>query len=372
MSASSKPLPPLQQVPAQIAAVDDYEAFARERMAPEVWAWLSGGAADELTVRDNRAAFHRLRLQSRVLADAAGGHTRLSLLGDTLEHPIMLAPVAYQKLVHPQGELGTVLGASALKAGMVVSMHASETLEDIAHIAQAPLWFQLYLQHDRGFVGELLQRVTDAGYRALVVTVDAPVNGPRNREQRAGFSLPPDVEAVNLRGMPAVAAQTARAGGASLFDSPLIAAAPTWRDIEWLQSQTSLPIVLKGVMSVEDALRAVALGVAGVVVSNHGGRILDTLPASIDALPRIAEAVEGRMPLLLDGGIRRGSDVLKALALGASAVMIGRPCLHGLATAGPTGVAHVLHLLRTELEMAMVLTGCRTLADIDRSVLWSA
>ncbi len=370
-SAQSAPLPPLQQVPPQIAAVRDYEAFARERMSDATWAWLSGGAADEITVGENIEAFARLRLQGRVLADVAGGDTRLTMFGDTFEHPILLAPIACHRLLHPHGELATAAGASALKAGMVVSMQASVALEDIARAALAPLWFQLYLQHDRGFIVELLRRVEGAGYRALVVTVDAPISGPRNREQRAGFALPEGIGAVNLRGMPAIPAQTARAGEASLFDSPLVAAAPGWRDIEWLRSSTSLPIVLKGVMSPHDASRAVDAGVSGLVVSNHGGRTLDTMPASIDALPAIAAAVQGRLPLLLDGGIRRGSDVLKVLALGADAVMVGRPYLHGLATAGPVGVAHVLHLLRTELETAMILTGCRNLGSIDRSVVVS-
>ncbi len=363
------PLPPLQQVPPQIAAVRDYEAFARERISDAPWAWLSGGAADEITVGENTEAFARLRLQGRVLEDVAGGDTRLSLFGDTFAHPILLAPIAYHRLVHPQGELGTVAGASALKAGMVVSMQASVALEDIARVAKAPLWFQLYLQHDRGFIVELLRRVEQAGYRALVVTVDAPVSGPRNREQRAGFALPEGIDAANLVGLPPTPAQTARAGEASLFDSPLIATAPGWRDIEWLQANTSLPVVLKGVMSPQDGARAVDAGVSGLIVSNHGGRTLDTMPAAIDALPAIAAAVQGRLPLLLDGGVRRGTDVLKALALGADAVMIGRPYLHGLATAGPVGVAHVLHLLRTELEMAMVLTGCRNLAAINRAVV---
>ncbi|MBW3550713.1 MAG: alpha-hydroxy-acid oxidizing protein, partial [Proteobacteria bacterium] len=297
------PLPPLEQVPPQIAAIGDYDAFARDRMSKAVWAWLSGGAADEITLRENAAAFSRLRLQGRVLSDLAGGDTRVSLFGDVLQYPVLLAPIPYHKLVHPHGELGTVLGASALKAGMVVSMQSSVALEDIARVAQTPLWFQLCLQHDRGYVGELLQRVEAAGYRALMVSVDAPVSGVRNREQRAGFALPEEIGAVNLAGMPAIPTQTARAGEASLFDSPLIAAAPTWRDIEWLQSQTSLPVVLKGVMSARDAVRAAETGVSGLVVSNHGGRTLDTLPATIDALPRIAQALNGRLPLLLDGGI---------------------------------------------------------------------
>ncbi|MDR2871913.1 MAG: alpha-hydroxy-acid oxidizing protein [Xanthomonadaceae bacterium] len=365
-------LPPLVHIPAQIAAVADYADYARERMDAAAWAYFSGAAADGITAHENIAAFQRLRLQSRVLKSVADGDTQVKLLGQTLAHPILLAPVAYQRLAHADGELASVLAASAMQAGMIVSAQASVPLEDIAQVAQAPLWFQLYVQHDRPFTAELVQRAESAGYRALVVTVDAPINGIRNIEQRAGFELPPDVEAVNLRGMQPLPAYTVRAGEGSLFESPLVTSAVTWRDIDWLRSLTTLPILLKGILSPRDAEQALDIGVDGIIVSNHGGRVLDTLPAAVDVLPGIVEHVAGRAPVLLDGGIRRGTDVLKALALGADAVLIGRPYLYGLAAAGAVGVAHVLHLLRTELETAMILTGCRTLADVDRQVLWPA
>lgn len=363
--------PPLQQIPAEIAAVGDYEAYARERMSPAAWAYFSGGAANELTLRDNRDAFDRLRLQNRVLAEVAGGDTRLSLFGHTYEHPLFVAPVAYQKLAHPDGEQATVLAAAALKAGMVVSTQASVSLEDLASAAQGPLWFQLYIQPDREFTAALVRRAEAAGYKALVVTVDAPINGLRNREQRAGFALPAGIDAVNLRGMQSPPPQTARPGESSLFSGPLLHSAATWKDLAWLRTLTQLPILVKGITAPEDALRAIETGIDGIIVSNHGGRTLDTLPASIDALPAVVRAVDGRVPVLMDGGIRRGTDVLKALALGASAVLVGRPCIYGLAAAGAVGVAHVLHLLRTELELAMVFCGCRRLADIDHAVLWA-
>lgn len=365
-------LPPLSQIPPDIVAVEDYERYARERMSAAAWAYFSGGAADEFTLRDNCAAFRRWRLQNRVLEDLSGGDTRLRLFGSDFDYPILLAPVAWQKLAHPEGEIATVLGASALRAGMVVSTQASVSLEDIAAAAQTPLWFQLYLQGDRGFTAELVKRVEAAGYGAIVVTVDAVVSGVRNREQRAGFALPEGMEAVNLRGMPGPTPHHARPGDSAIFGGPLLAAAPVWSDIEWLLGLTQLPVLLKGITSPADALRAVATGVGGVVVSNHGGRVLDTQPASIDALPAVAAAVDGRVPILLDGGVRRGTDVLKALALGASAVLVGRPYLYGLAAAGAVGVAHTLHILRSELEVAMALTGRRNLRAIDRSVLWSA
>lgn len=370
ISRSSPPLPPLAAIPRDIAAVADYEHFARERMSSQVWAWLTGGAGDELTLRDNCAAFQRLQLRSRVLRDMSGANTRLELLGHAYDYPVLLAPVAYHRLVHPEGERASALAAAAMKTGMVVSSLASVALEEIAATGHSALWFQLYMQEDRGFTRELVARAEQVGYRALVLTVDAPVSGLRNREQRAGFLLPADVEAVNLRGMRESPAHHARPGESPLFGSPLLVQAPGWEDVSWLCSITRLPVLVKGVMTAEDALLGLDHGVAGVVVSNHGGRTLDGLPATIDALPAIARVLEGRLPVLLDGGIRRGTDILKALALGASAVMIGRPYMHALAAAGAPGVAHVLNLLRAELEVSMTLTGCRTLADIDASVIW--
>lgn len=359
----------LQQIPASIAAVTDYQPFARERMSEQAWAYMAGGVADELTLQDNIAAFQRLRLRSRVLQELAGGNTRLELFGQRFDYPIFLAPVAYQKLAHPEGELATAAAASALHAGMIVSTQASTSLEDIAQAASNPLWFQLYIQPDRAFTEALVRRAEASGYRALVLTVDAPVTGMRNREQRAGFVLPDDVQAVNLQGMAAPAAQPAVDNGALLLGGPLLAAAPTWADVRWLRSITRLPLLLKGVTSVEDAREALEQGVDGLIVSNHGGRTLDTLAASIDSLAPIADALAGRLPLLFDGGIRRGSDILKALALGADAVLIGRPYIFGLAAAGAVGVAHVIQILRAELEVAMALTGCRDLASIGAQVL---
>ncbi|HVW21957.1 MAG TPA: alpha-hydroxy acid oxidase [Opitutaceae bacterium] len=362
------PPKPADTVPPEVAAVSDYEPLACARMEPGAWAYYASGGADEITLRENRAAYDRLRLEQRVLVDfSRPGSTAVTLFGQTFEHPILLAPVAYHKLAHPEGELAVARGAAAAKAGMVVSTHATYPLEDIARAAGAPLWFQLYIKPDRGLTRELVERAERAGYRALVVTVDAPVTGVRNRQQRLHFKLPPGVAAVNLPGESPMGGYGAKPG---TLAAGSLAQAPTWKDIAWLRSFTQLPILLKGVMAAEDAARAAAEGASGVVVSNHGGRALDTVPATIEALPRIAERVGGKIPLLVDGGIRRGSDVLKALALGASAVLVGRPYLHGLAVAGSAGVAHVIELLRGELEMAMILTGKKTLAEVDRTVFW--
>ncbi len=360
---------PLEAIPREIAAVADYVPFARERLDDNAWAYISGGAADESTLRWNRESFDRLRLKPRVLVPVAGGHTRTSLFGVEYPHPMLLAPVAYQRLAHHEGERAVVQAAAAMDTAMVVSTLSSVRLEDIAGAAPAMLWFQLYMQPDRAFTRALVERAEACGCRVLVVTVDAPINGIRNREHRAGFRLPPDVVPLNLQGMAAVPEPRLAPDQSQVFDG-LMAHAPAWSDLEWLRGITRLPIVVKGILAPEDALRAADIGADGVVVSNHGGRTLDSLPAAIDALPAIAEAAAGRLTLLLDGGICRGTDVLKALALGASAVMIGRSYVYALAAAGPLGVAHVIRILRDELEAAMALTGCATIRDISRRVLF--
>lgn len=354
---------------AACTCLDDYEELARRCLPHGTWGYLAGGGADELTLRWNREAFAAMRLQGRVLADMAGAHTRLTLFDQPFDYPILLAPVAHQRLFHPDGELATARGASAMRAGQVVSMQASMPFEAIAQQSLVAPWCQIYALNDETLMTDLLARVQAAGYRAIVVTGDATVNGLRNREQRAGFTWPPEVRAVNLPGgglpQPAPPAPS---------DSPLFSGflreAPTWATLQSVLRATRLPVLLKGVTSPEDARRAISEGVAGLVVSNHGGRVLDTLPASIDVLPRIVDAIDDCVPVLLDGGVRRGTDVLKALALGARAVLVGRPYVHGLAVAGPSGVAHVLALLRAELEVAMTLTGCRTLTRITKDVLW--
>ncbi len=338
----------------------DYETLARGRLSAAIWAYLAGGAGDELTVRWNREAYDRLALQPRVLADLTKATTRTKVLGLALEHPILLAPVAYHRLFHPDGEGATAMGAGAVKAPLVVSTQASMGLEEIRNATRGLLWFQLYIQHDWGFTAALAARAEAAGYSALVLTVDAPVS-LRTGERRAGFALPPGVEAVNLRGLPpGPSLAAAGIGGSPLFGSER-PPAPLWGDVARLRALTKLPILLKGILSAEDATRALAEGADGIIVSNHGGRVLDTVPATIEALPRVVQALEGRIPVLVDGGIRRGTDILKAIALGADAVLVGRPYVHGLTVAGAAGVAHVVHLLRAELEVAMALTGRATL-----------
>ena len=371
-------LPPLQRhaIPSGIVSLADHEERARQQLDDNAWAYFSGGAADEITLRANPAAWSQLPLQPRVLRALVGGHTRTTLLGRTLAHPILLAPVAFQCLAHPDGERATAFAAAALGAGMVLSTQSSTPVEVVAQALRGdpgsgPLWFQLYLQHDRGFTRSLVQRAEAAGCEALVLTVDAPASGVRDRERRAQFRLPPGISAVHLAGLAPSPAPQLAPGQSALFDA-LLHQAPTWDDVQWLQSITRLPVLLKGILHPDDARQAATLGVAGLIVSNHGGRTLDTAPATAAVLPQVVQAVraiDNSLPVLVDGGIRRGTDVLKAMALGASAVLVGRPAIHGLANAGAAGVAHVLRLLRDELEVAMALTGCATLADASPALL---
>jgi 4-hydroxymandelate oxidase len=278
----------------------------------------------------------------------------------------MLAPVAYQRLAHSEGELASVRAATALDTGMIVSTLSSMTLESIAEGARdaahqlgkamPPLWFQLYLQPEREHSLALVRRAEAAGYEAIVLTVDAAI-------KLSGITLPPGVEAANLAGMPRLQ-QTAAAGGRILFGTPLVETAPRWEDLAWLRNATRLPVLVKGMLLGDDARHAIDEGADGLIVSNHGGRVLDGLPSALDVLPSVAEASAGRVPLLLDGGVRTGSDIVKALALGASAVLVGRPQMHALAVAGMAGLAHALLLLRTQLEATMAQLGCRDVAAV--------
>lgn len=340
----------------------DYERLAQRRLSANAWAYFAGGAADEITLGWNRQAFDRLAIVPRVLRGGPGGHTRLTLLGRALAHPILVAPVAYQKLASSDGECATAAAAAAQDALMVLSTLSSVPLEAAAEAGATCRWLQIYMQPAREATLRLVRRAEAAGYEALVVTVDAPVNGVRNREHRVGFHLPAGIAAENLRDLAPPAMAPLAENESAVFDR-LMAAAPGWDDLAWLIAETRLPVVVKGILAADDAVRAVEAGAAGIVVSNHGGRTLDTLPAPLAMLPAIAAVVGGRVPLLLDGGIRRGTDVLKALALGAQAVLVGRPVVYGLAVSGAYGVAHVLRLLRDELAVAMALSGCRTLAD---------
>ncbi|BDR10169.1 alpha-hydroxy-acid oxidizing protein [Comamonas thiooxydans] len=372
LNAAGQPVkPPLTQISAQIGSLADYARLAREHMEAQAWTHLESGADQGLTLGHNRQAFDRIRLCPEPLADLSAAHTRQSLLGQSLDWPLLLAPVAYQRLAHPEGELATARAAMAMRTGMVVSTLSSCTLEEIAQAAQAaaqelgrsgPLWFQLYQQPTREHTLQLIRRAEDAGYQALVWTVDAHI-------KRSSYPLPPGVEAVNLRGIPQPRQTGDLMSEHILFGSELARGAPTWDDLVWLRQQTRLPLIVKGLLSARAAAQAVELGADAIVVSNHGGRVLDTAVSPLEVLPAIRAATPAHIPLLMDGGVRQGTDVLKAIALGASAVLLGRPQMHALAVAGMLGVAHMLYLLRAELELAMAQTGCASLEQIGPGLL---
>jgi 4-hydroxymandelate oxidase len=364
------------QIGPGLACLSDFEEAAKGKIPHMAWEFYNGAVADEITMRWNREAYQRIRLKPRILVDVSKLDTRVTLFGREHPFPIILAPTAYHKLAHPDGELATARGAGAAGATMVISSMATTSVEDISKVAKSPLWFQLYFQADRGFTKDLVQRAEDAGCRAICLTVDTPIVGARNREARAQFKLPENLDLPNMRGLKVNGLDMGKnAGGhgaapGSIY-SPVMDAAMTWRDMDWLISTAKVPVLFKGVLNPDDADQAVKVGVKGIMVSNHGARNLDTVPATVDALPLVAEKVAGRVPVIVDGGVRRGTDVLKALALGANAVMIGRPYLYALGVAGQDGVAAVVNILRKEFEMAMALTGRPSIASIDRTVLWT-
>ena len=347
----------------QLVSLPDFEGAAVRRISHMVWEYYSG-VADEITLRWNREAYDRLRLRPRVLVDVSKIDTRITLFGQEHAHPILLAPAADHRMVHAEGEIATARGAGRTKTIFVLSSFTNTCLEDVARHASSPLWFQLYVQRDREFTRDVVQRAAAAGCQALCVTVDTPTFGARNRQARAKYELAPGLRRPHLP-----PPNTSNTPGSQVFPD-WTEPALTWRDIGWLSSLVNIPVLLKGVLNPEDAERAVQEGVAGIMVSNHGARNLDTVPATVEALPPIVEKVAGRIPVLVDGGIRRGTDVVKALALGANAVLIARPYLYGLAVAGDEGVRRVVEILRNELEMAMGLLGQPTIQSIDRSVLW--
>src|SRR5579859_5427629 len=351
------------------ADVTQFEPLARRRLSQMAYDYVRSGGGDEISMRENRVAFERLQLEPSVLVDVSQIDTRVNLFGSVLESPILLAPVAYHRLYHAEGEIGTARGANAAGAALVISTFTTTAIDEIARNTQQPIWFQLYVQRDRAFTKDMVQRAVASGCKAVCVTVDTPVLG--NRYGQLSFGLPKGMECVHLRGLraPGAAQVTGhRTQRASIYDT-LFDPSFNWNDLEWLRSVAGVPVLLKGVLSAEDGRLAVSCGADGVIVSNHGGRNLDTVPATIDALPRVVEAVAGRIPVMLDSGIRRGTDVLMALALGAKAVFIGRPYIYGLAAGGAKGVERVISILRDELERSMALTGRRSIAEIDATVL---
>jgi 4-hydroxymandelate oxidase len=349
--------------------VHDFENAARERMEHAAFEYYAGAACDERTLAENRRAFGRILIRPRVLVDVSRIDLATRVLGASIAMPIMLAPTAFNRLAHADGECAAARAAGGTGTVMVASTLSTCTLEDIAAAASGPLWFQLYVYKDREVTKDLVARAEQAGYRALVLTVDTPLLGRRERDVRNRFALPEHLSIANFASLKTDASRWGETSSFGAYVHDLFDASLTWEAVAWLRSLTTLPIVLKGILTAEDARLAVDHGAAGVIVSNHGGRQLDDSTPSIVALPEVADAVAGRAEVLMDGGIRRGADVLKALALGARAVLIGRAYLWGLAADGEQGVRAVLSLLRDELRLAMALAGRPTVASIDPSAV---
>jgi 4-hydroxymandelate oxidase len=349
--------------------LDDYEAAARARLPQMVYDYYAGAADDEVTLRANRDAYRSLFLRPRVLVDVGHVDTTLELLGQRLGTPVLLAPTAFQKLADPEGELASARAAKNAGSLLVASTLATTPIEEVGRAADAPFWFQLYVYRNRELSLSLVERAKAAGCTALCLTVTFPVAGNRERDVRNRFMLPDGLQMANFTGLLQAGFPDTQGSGLAAFVAEQFDPTLTWDAVTWLRQVSGLPVLVKGVVTAEDARLAVEHGAAGVIVSNHGGRQLDGAEPTLRALPHVVSAVDGGVPVLVDGGIRRGTDVMKALALGARAVLIGRPALWGLAAAGQAGVENVLALLTSELRRAMALTGRPSLESIDASVL---
>ena len=352
---------------------DDWEARARETLTAHAYDYFAGGAGDEVTLRANRSAWTEMFLRPRVLVDVSEVDPSVELLGTRLPHPVVLAPTAFQRLAHPDGEIATARAAAATGSLLVASSLSTVTIEEIGAAATGPLWLQLYVFKDRGISADLVQRGRAAGCRAVCRTVSVPVQGNRERDARNGFKLPEGLDMANFRGLVQERMPDRRGteptSGLDRLVSEQFDASLTWDAVDWLRGIAGMPVVLKGIMTREDARLAVQHGVSAVVVSNHGGRQLEGAWPTSRALRDVVEGVEGKIPVRVDGGIRRGGDVLREIALGATAVQIGRPYLWGLAAGGQRGVERVVELLVSDLKRAMALTGCPSLRDVDPGLL---
>ncbi len=351
----------MSRPPPEPLGLADYERLAEQVLEPGPFGYFAGGAGDELTLGENLAAFGRWALRPRVLVDVGAATPATTVLGAPVSLPVLIAPTALLRLAHPAGEPGVARAAAAANTIYCLSTLATAAPAEVARAAPgAPRWFQLYCYRDRGLTRALVAQAADAGFQAIVLTADMPFYGRRERDLRTGFAVPADVEVPSFAA--ASAGRRRAATVAEMID--LLDPTLTWRDLDELAGLSDLPVLIKGVLTAEDARLAVEHGAAGIVVSNHGGRQLDTAVASLDALPEIAHAVAGAVPVILDGGVRRGTDVVKALALGAQAVMVGRPMVWALAVGGEAGVLHALELLREEVRLALALLGCPAPGDV--------
>ena len=361
-----------QSVCEQVEAINlfELERKARELLPLTEYDYYASGANDEITLRENRAAYERIALLPHMLVDVSERQMSTTVLGETISMPVLIAPTAFQGLAHPEAEIATVKAAGAAKTLMALSTLSTFSIEEVMAVASGPVWFQLYVFKDRAVSASLVKRAEGAGCKAIVFTVDAPLLGRRERDVRNQFKMPDDISVRNLlREGPQTFPDETAGPRLAPYIASFLDPALTWKDIEWLAGITKLPVLVKGILRPDDALLAVKHGASGVIVSNHGARQLDTTPATISVLPEIADAVCGAVELYLDGGIRRGTDVLKAIACGARAVFIGRPALWGLACGAEAGVRYVLETVRQEFDLAMALSGCPTLSSITRDLV---
>ena len=343
--------------------LDDFEPVAQTILPQAIFDYIAGGAEDEASLRGNREAFARYRFRFKVLASTPEPDLGCQLFGQRFRMPVHLAPTAIHRMAHPDGEAAAYRAASDAGVAFCLSTLSSVSIEDVAAAGSGVRWFQLYMHPERAISASFVERAVDAGYGAILLTVDLPLAGRRERDIRNVFSLPEGVSYANLGGL----RSRATAAGLDPFAQDVNAqthAGLSWGDLEWLVGKTSLPVIVKGVVRAEDARRAVEAGARGIVVSNHGGRQLDYAIASLDALPEVLEAVGSQVPVLMDGGVRRGTDVLKAICLGASGVLIGRPYLYALAIGGAEGVRTLLAMLRDEIEVSMTLLGVKALSEL--------
>ncbi|XP_052004894.1 2-Hydroxyacid oxidase 2-like isoform X2 [Xyrauchen texanus] len=350
-----------------MVCLTDFEEYAKQHLSKTTWEYYAAGADECCTRDDNLLAYKRIRLRPRILRDMSVSDTRTTVLGTEISFPVGIAPTAFHCLAWHEGELATARATEAVNSCYISSTYSTCSVEEIC--AAAPngyRWFQLYLYRDRKLSEQIVHRVEGLGYKALVLTVDVPYTGKRRDDFRNQFKLPPHLKVKNFDGM-----FQQQAGSQEVYGTPANTLDPSisWKDVCWLKSLTQLPIIIKGILTKEDAELAVEHGVQGIIVSNHGGRQLDGVPATIDCLPEIVDTVQGRVEVYMDGGIRTGSDVLKAIALGAKCVFIGRPAIWGLAYKGEEGVREVLQILHDEFRLSMALSGCRNVAEINRSLI---
>ena len=357
----------------EILNLDSLEGRAREQLDPMLFDYIAGGSGDEWTLRENRAAWSRMQLLPRMLRGVGTRDQRTTVLGTPVTFPVLVPPMGFHGLCHADAELATARGAARAGTIFVASTVSNRSLEAIAEASRGTRWFQLYVYRDKAITRDLVQRAAAAGYTALCLTVDTPLAGQRERDRRNRLRLPAHLGLENFPAMHADRQKVGNEGESALarYIADMWDANLTWDDVDWLRSISPLPVIIKGILAPGDAALAVEHGAAAVIASNHGGRQLDGVPAPITMLPYIIDAVAGRVEVLLDGGVRRGTDVLKALALGARAVLVGRPLLWGLTLDGEAGVVAVLEHLRGEIDLAMALAGCATLNDIDAALVVS-